>query len=88
MTLLVLDAMCGWFVMKEMPLMALSLRVALFGLLRPGELLNLKAKDVFLPSPKDQRCCLCSAGSRRERDAARRVSVAGTVPMEANCSFS
>ena len=32
--------------------MALSLRVAFFGLLHTGELLRLKAKDIFLPSPK------------------------------------
>ena len=68
MTLLVLDAMCGWFVMKEMPLMALSLRVAFFGLLRTGELLNLKAKDVFIPSPKGPAVLslgLTKAGARQ-----------------------
>ena len=54
--------------MKEMPLMALSLRVAFFGLLRRGELLNLKAKDVFLPSPKGPAVLslgLTKAGARQ-----------------------
>ena len=68
MTLLALDAMCGWFLMKEMPLMALSLRIAFFGLLRTGELLNLKAKDVFMPSPKGPAVLslgLTKAGARQ-----------------------
>ena len=68
MTLQVLDAMCGWFVMKGMPIMALSLRVAFFGLLRTGELLNLKARDIFLPSPKGPAVLslgLTKAGARQ-----------------------
>ena len=68
LTLLALDAMCGWFLMKEMPLVALSLRIAFFGLLRTGELLDLKAKDVFIPSPKGPAVLslgLTKAGARQ-----------------------
>ena len=36
MTLTVLDALCGWFLMKEQPLIALSLRVAFFGFTSHG----------------------------------------------------
>lgn len=37
------DAMCGWSVMRGIPEFGLSLRVAFFGLLRAGELLNLSS---------------------------------------------
>ena len=76
MTLTVLDALCGWFLMKEQPLIALSLRVAYFGLLRTGELLNLRARDVFLPSPKGPAVLslgLTKAGARQ--GAAESVTV-------------
>ena len=52
MTLQILDALCGWSVFNNCPLFGLSLRVAFFGLLRTGELLSLRAKDIFIPGPK------------------------------------
>ena len=52
MTLQVLDALCGWSVFHECPEFGLSLRVAFFGLLRTGELLSLRARDIFIPGPK------------------------------------
>ena len=52
LTLQVLDALCGWSIFNYCPTFGLSLRVAFFGLLRTGELLSLRAKDVFIPGPK------------------------------------
>ena len=52
MTLALLDALCGWSVMKGCPEFGLSLRVAFFGLLRTGELLKLQAKDIYITSPR------------------------------------
>ena len=47
-----LNALCGWSVMQDCPEFGLSLRVAFFGLLRTGELLSLRAKDIYLNTPK------------------------------------
>ena len=52
MTLTVLDALCGWSVMQGKPEFGLSLRLAFFGLLRTGELLNLTSNDIYITSPK------------------------------------
>ena len=52
LTLNLLNALCGWSVLQECPEFGLSLRVAFFGLLRTGELLNVRARDVYLTSPK------------------------------------
>ena len=52
MTLQILDALCGWSIFKGCPAFGLSLRIAFFGLLRTGELLSLRAKDIFTPGPK------------------------------------
>ena len=52
MTLQILDALCGWSIFKGCPEFGLSLRIAFYGLLRAGELLSLRAKDVFIPGPK------------------------------------
>ena len=46
MTLTVLDALCGWSVMQGKPEFGLSLRLAFFGLLRTGELLNLTSNEL------------------------------------------
>ena len=88
MTLTVLDAMCGWFIMKEMPLMALSLRVAFFGLLRTGELLSLKAKDIFIPSARGPAVLslgLTKAGARQ--GAAESVTLHEESVLAALCSW-
>ena len=52
LTLSLLNALCGWSVMQDCPEFGLSLRVAFFGLLRTGELLSLRAKDIYLNTPK------------------------------------
>ena len=52
LTLNLLNALCGWSVLQECPTFGLSLRVAFFGLLRTGELLSVRAKDVYITGPK------------------------------------
>ena len=52
LTLNLLNALCGWSVLQECPAFGLSLRVAFFGLLRTGELLSVRAKDVYITGPK------------------------------------
>ena len=51
MTVQILDALCGWSVFHGCPEFGLSLRIAFYGLPRTGELLSLRAKDIFIPGP-------------------------------------
>ena len=51
MTAQVLDALCGWSVFHGCPEFGLSLRIAFYGLLRTGELLSLRAQDIFISGP-------------------------------------
>ena len=52
LTLTLLNALCGWSVLQDCPEFGLSLRLAFFGLLRTGELLTVRARDVYLTAPK------------------------------------
>ena len=52
LTLTLLNALCGWSVLQDCPEFGLSLRVGFFGLLRTGELLSVRARDVYLTTSK------------------------------------
>ena len=65
LTLTLLNALCGRSVLQDCPEFGLSLRVAFFGLLRTGELLTVRARDVYLTAPKGPVLGLTKSGARQ-----------------------